>query len=96
MRRLLIRPQEPKLVDLVGFLKMRWHDPVSFSDPTSKHSDVGHHSSVVVEIGVKHQSFERVSSARLRPVRMRLKKERKKNPDFSGVDVVHARKKEKK
>lgn len=86
LRRLLIRPQQPQLVDLVGFVEMRRHDPVAFPDPTSKHSDVGHHSSVVVEIGVKHQGFERVSSARLRPVTTRLKeKNEKKNPDFSGV-----------
>lgn len=96
MCRLLIGPQESKLVDLVGFLKMRRHDPVPFSDPTSKHSDVGHYSSVVVEIGVKHQGFERVSSARLRPVRMRLKEKKKKNPDFSEADTVHGGKKEKK
>lgn len=78
--RLLIWPQEPQLVDLVGFVEMRRHDPVPFPDPTSKQSDVGHHSSVVVEIGVKHQGFERVSSARLRPVTTRSeeKKEKKK------------------
>lgn len=74
---------------------MRRHDPVPFSDPTSKHSDVGHYSSVVVEIGVKHQGFERVSSARLRPVRMRLKEKKKKNPDFSEADTVHGGKKRK-
>lgn len=78
LRRLLIRPQQPQLVDLVGFVEMRRHDPVAFPDPTSKHSDVGHHASVVVEIGVKHQGFERVSSARLRPVRTRLKEKKKK------------------
>lgn len=78
LSRLLIRPEEPKLVDLISFVEMSRHDSVPFSDPTSKHSNVSHHSSVVVEIGVKHQGFERVSSARLRPLRMRSKEKKKK------------------
>lgn len=92
MSRLFIRPQEPKLVDLIGFVEIRRHDPVPFFDPTSKHSDVGHHSSVVVKIGVKHQGFERVSSARLRPVRMRLKGKKKENSDSTATEVVHVKK----
>lgn len=54
----LIWPEEPQLVDLVGFAEMCGHDPVPFSDLTSKQSDVGHHSSIVVKIGVKHEGFE--------------------------------------
>ena len=65
--RVLVWPEEPQLVDLVGFSEMCRRDPVALSDPTSKHGDVGHHSSVVVEIGVKHQGFEWVISTRHGP-----------------------------
>lgn len=65
--RVLIWPEQPQLVDLVGFSEIRRHDPVPFFDPTPKHSDVGHHPSVVIEIGVKHQGFERVIDARHGP-----------------------------
>lgn len=95
LSRLLIRPEEPKLVDLISFVEMSRHDSVPFSDPTSKHSNVSHHSSVVVEIGVKHQGFERVSSARLRPLRMRSKEKKKKNSGFSAAEMVHVEKKRK-
>lgn len=51
---MLIWLQKPQLIDLVGFVEMCWHDLVPFFDLTSEHSDVGHNSSVVVEIWVKH------------------------------------------
>lgn len=69
----LIWPEKPQLVDLVGFAKMCRHDLVPFSDPTSKHSDVGHHSSIVVEIGVKHQGFKWVMSTCHRPEDTRMR-----------------------
>lgn len=62
-----IWPEEPQLIDLVGFAEMRRHDFVSFFDPTAKHGDVGHHSSVVVKIGVKHEGFKWVISSCHRP-----------------------------
>lgn len=43
------------------------HDPVPFFDLTSEQSDIGHHSSVVVKAGVKHQGFKGVVGARHRP-----------------------------
>lgn len=46
---------------------MHRHDPVAFPDLTSEEGDVGHHSSVVVEAGVKHQGFKRVAGARHGP-----------------------------
>lgn len=60
----LIWPEEPQLVDLIGFAEMVRHDPIPFSDLTSEQSDVGHHSSVVVEAWVKHQGFKGVVGAR--------------------------------
>lgn len=59
----LIWPKEPQLVDLVGFAKIRWHNPIPFFDLTSKQSDIGHHSSVVVKTGVKHQGLKGVTGA---------------------------------
>lgn len=64
---LLIWPEEPQLVDLVGFAEMGRYDPVSFSDLTSQHSDIGHHSSVVVKAGVKHQGLKWVIGTCSRP-----------------------------
>lgn len=63
LRWVLIWPEEPQLVDLVGFAEMGWHDPVPFFDLTSKQSNVGHHSSVVVKAGVKHQGLKGVIRA---------------------------------
>lgn len=63
----LIWPEEPQLVDLVGFAEMCRHDPVPFFDLTSKQSDVGHHSSVVVKAGVKHQGLKGGIRACYRP-----------------------------
>lgn len=60
---MLIWSEKPQLVDLVCFAEMGRHDLVPFFDPTSKHSNVGHHSSVVVEIGVKHKGSEGVIGA---------------------------------
>lgn len=64
---MLIWPEEPQLVDLKGFAEMGRHDPVPLSDLTSKQSHVGHHSSVVVEAGVKHQGLKGVVGARHGP-----------------------------
>lgn len=63
----LIWHEEPQLVDLVGFAQMGRHDPVPFFDLTSKQSDVGHHSSVVVKAGVKHQRLKGAIRACYRP-----------------------------
>lgn len=63
LRWVLIWPEEPQLIDLVGFAEMGWHDPVPFFDLTSKQSNVGHHSSVVVKAGVKHQGLKGVIRA---------------------------------
>lgn len=63
----LIWPEEPQLVDLVGFAEMGRHDPVPFSDLTSEQGDIGHHPSVVVKAGVKHQGFKGVTGASDRP-----------------------------
>lgn len=63
----LIWPEEPQLVDLVGFAEMGRHDLVPFSDLTSEQSDIGHHPSVVVKAGVKHQGFKGVIGASDRP-----------------------------
>lgn len=63
----LIWPEEPQLIDLVGFAEMGRRDSVPFFDLTSKHSDVGHHSSVVVKAGVKHQGLKGVIRACYRP-----------------------------
>ena len=70
---MLIWPQEAQLVDLIGFAEMSRHDFVPFFDSTSKHSDVGHHSSVMVEIGVEHQGFKRVIGASRGPGRKKKK-----------------------
>lgn len=64
---MLIWSEEPQLVDLVDFAEMGRHDPVPFFDLTSEQSNVGHHSSVVVKAGVKHQGFKGVIEARHRP-----------------------------
>lgn len=71
---MLIWPEEPQLVDLVSFAEMGRHDPVPFFDLTSKQSDVGHHSSVVVKAGVKHQGLKRVIRACYRPENPKTKK----------------------
>lgn len=63
----LIWPEEPQLVNLVGFSEMGRHNPVPFFDLTSKQSDIGHHSSVVVKAGVKHQGLKGVIRACYRP-----------------------------
>lgn len=67
LRWVLIWPEEPQLVDLVGFAEMGRHDLVPFFDLTSKQSDVGHHSSVLVKAGVKHQGLKGVIRACYRP-----------------------------
>lgn len=64
---MLIWSEEPQLVDLVGFAEMGRHDPVPFFDLTSEQGDVGHHSSVVIKAGVKHQGFKGVVGARHGP-----------------------------
>lgn len=88
-----IWPEEPQLIDLVAFAEMRRHDFVSFFDPTAKHGDVGHHSSVVVEIGVKHEGFEWVVSTCHRPENtgVERKKEKKKKLHFCVSDMFHGK-----
>lgn len=69
--------QETQLIDLVGFTQMCRHNLISFLDPTSKHSDVGHHASVVVKIRVKHQGLERVIDVCIGPTDIEKKQEKK-------------------
>lgn len=75
----LIWPEEPQLVDLVGFAEMGRHDPVPFSHLTSEQSDIGHHPSVVVKAGVKHQGFKGVTGASDRPEDPKTGWEKKKS-----------------
>jgi len=74
----LVWPEDPQLVDLVAFAEIGRHDPVPLSDATPEHGDVGHHSSVVVEIVVKHEGFERSVDARCGPDVTRMEGGKKK------------------